>query len=170
MLKAVKLDDKNHKDIIKYIQSYKDSNGKINESAAIIKLIINGYEFINKKPNNYENEKLDINKLKTELLKELKINSENINEIKSQIREELLNEMNSQRDQNITTILNKLNSIEQQTYVSRPIYNNQNIQQTVKEETKQILNNIEEKIPDKKIEIPEDTSPLLANILSNINR
>ena len=192
MLKAVRLDDEKHKDIISYIQSFKDSKGKINESAAIRELIVNGYKTIN--PNFKPQEKeIDINTLKMELLQELESHSPDINQIKSQLREELLNEMNSQRDQNIMAILTKLNNMEhtsyqQPVYVQQPIYQQpvyqqpvyqqpiqqtphvNNIQHTIKEETKQILNSVEEKIPAKKVEIPVDTNPLLANILANANR
>lgn len=196
MLKAVRLDDEKHKDIISYIQSFKDSKGKLNESAAIRELIVNGYKTIN--PNFKPQEKeIDVNSLKMELLRELENHSPDINQIKSQLREELLNEMNSQRDQNIMAILTKLNNMEhngyqQPVYVPQPIYQQpvyqqpiyqqqiqqpiqqtpqvNNTQHTIKEETKQILNSVEEKIPAKKVEIPVDTNPLLANILANANR
>ena len=182
MLKAVRLDDEKHKDIIDFITNYKDEKGKTNESAAIRYLIINGFKTVNPNFTPLEKEIIDVNKLKRELLQEIENNSPNINEIKSQIREELIREMNTQRDQNIMAILDKLNNLQnniQPTYVQpipqqiipQPIA--QPIQQkSIKEETKQIINQVEEKIsmPNKKIEIPIDTNPLLANILANANR
>lgn len=200
MLKAVRLDDEIHKDIIKFIEDYVDEKGKNNESAAIRHLIVNGYKSLNPDFIPLEKEVLDINKLKKELMKEFEINqidqiksqlreelikeinvnSPSIENIRYQIREELVKEMNLQKDQNISLILDKLNRLEQ--HGMQPVYIQQTpqviqqpIQQTeikpsIKEEAKQIINNVEEKISTKKVDIPVDTNPLLANILANANR
>ena len=45
-LKAVRFDDEKHKDILTYIDEYRDHKGRKNESEAIRFLLQKGFEFI----------------------------------------------------------------------------------------------------------------------------
>jgi len=76
MLKAVRFDENNHKDILEFIQNYYDNRGKSNESEGIRYLMKLGLDYIN---NSLPPTTFDL--MKTELLEELLqiINSQNIN-------------------------------------------------------------------------------------------
>jgi len=54
MLKAIYLDDKEHKYLIDFILSYKDSNNKNDINAAIKFLMIKGYQSLHEEQNNME--------------------------------------------------------------------------------------------------------------------
>lgn len=54
MLKAVYLDDKEHKYLIDFILSYKDSNNKNDINAAIKFLMVKGYQSLHEEQNNIE--------------------------------------------------------------------------------------------------------------------
>ena len=76
MLKAVRFDENNHKNILEFIQNYHDSKGKLNESEGIRHLMQLGLDSIN---NSLSYNTFD--SMKSELLKELLqiINSQNTN-------------------------------------------------------------------------------------------
>jgi len=76
MLKAIRFDEYNHKDILEFIQNYYDNKGKLNESEGMRYLMQLGLDSINNPlpPTTFDS-------MKSELLEELLqiINSQNIN-------------------------------------------------------------------------------------------
>lgn len=69
MLKAVRLDEFEHKNLLEFIANYKDSRNKRNESEAIRSLMIKGFEALQNpvQPQPI----LDVDKLKAELFQQI---------------------------------------------------------------------------------------------------
>lgn len=105
---------------------------------------------------NYDNMKYEIiNEIKT-------VNqSIDIDGIKKDIVNEVMVKLNQETLSSLTSAIEKLSALPTQPiqYVSQPQTNNQPIQPKPKPEPVR-----------KKIEIPPDTNPLLANLLANANR
>ena len=76
MLKAVRFDEINHKNILDFIQNYHDNRGRLNESEGMRHLMQLGLESINQPQLPI----MDFDLMKAELLKELlqTVNSQNI--------------------------------------------------------------------------------------------
>lgn len=175
MLKAVRFDEVQHKQLLNFIKDYRDNKGRINESEAIRLLMQRGLESLQQsaiEPTpvvNQDNE-IDINMIKQELLSEIAMlipqNKEqpSIEQIKKELYNDVLSEINNRTLNNLNSIVDKISNLQ-------PIV----IQQEVKNETPTEpqtipeINNIPN-IPVKKIDIPGDTDGLLGNLLSNANR
>lgn len=161
MLKAVRFDDDRHKPLLEFMEKFRDDKGRPNDSEAIRFLMEKGLDYLNNpipQSNSIIEEPivektkplLDIENLKRELLTEMK--------------NEMLKEINNQHVSSLTTIIEKLDNIK---VVQQPVFTQMNTPTTSLDRTEQEQKT---KIVKKQIEIPKDTNPLLANILANSQR
>lgn len=161
MLKAVRFDDDRHKPLLEFMEKFRDDKGRPNDSEAIRFLMEKGLDYLNNpipQSNSIIEEPivektkplLDIENLKRELLTEMK--------------NEMLKEINNQHVSSLTTIIEKLDNIK---VVQQPVFTQMNNPTTSLDRTEQEQKT---KIVKKQIEIPKDTNPLLANILANSQR
>lgn len=161
MLKAVRFDDDRHKPLLEFMEKFRDDKGRPNDSEAIRFLMEKGLDYLNNpipQSNSIIEEPivektkplLDIENLKRELLTEMK--------------NEMLKEINNQHVSSLTTIIEKLDNIK---VVQQPVFTQMNTTTTSLDRTEQEQKT---KIVKKQIEIPKDTNPLLANILANSQR
>jgi hypothetical protein len=190
MLKAVRFDENQHKQLLDFIDFYQDDKGRRNDSEAIRYLMQKGFEAITneqKQPQPIEAnipmkpEPVSVDTLKKEVISELAglIPKDQVQpdmeQIKKEFYNQVLSEVNEKTMNSLNSILDKLTNFQpvvmQQTVVPAPVVSTpitptiQNTPVPQIEEVKQ-----EELIPVKKIEIPSDIDGLLGNILGNANR
>lgn len=177
MLKAVRFDEEKHEELLKYISEYKDSKGKKNESEAIRFLVQTGFEYVTgklvnnskqveKHVNNSKQEpNINFNDIKQEIIKEVSTvqQSIDIDGIKRDIVNEVMGKLNQETLNSLTSAIEKLSSLptQQVQYIPQPQINNQPSSQPIPSKPEPVK---------KKVEIPTDTNPLLANLLANANR
>lgn len=153
-------------------------------------------EILSEQQTNKQN--IDINTIKKELLMELQpnviqeqkvnnedyiknivaeITSKNYEEIKNQVINEVLTKVNNSTISNLDNLIEKLSNLSiqpqamQSQIVQQQTINQQdNLTNFADQQQKFIDNNIKPKPQKPKVEIPIDTNPLLANLLSNANR
>ena len=182
MLKAVSIDEQKYGFLLKFIDEYKDDNGKENASAAIRFLMLKGYEAVNGKAENVNYEP-----------KPKQINYKQMREkLKNELRAELIEEMNN----GLVTVIDKLGKSDNSNSILEKLLENQLKGQEALQKQLEALNNkqpvvitkeiIKEVSSTGKVESPEDSEPksqvkkkkfknvegneLLANILGNANR
>lgn len=172
MLKAVRFDENEHKQLLNFIEFYVDEKGKRNDSEAIRYLMQKGLEtvlnpqFTEVNTSNNENV-VDINTLKKEVLNEIanllpkETTQPNLEQLKQELYNQVLSEINASNLNSINAILDKLSNL-QPMVVQQPIQ--QVISQPIENTSKPIST------PVKKLEIPADANGLLGNILGNANR
>lgn len=92
MLKSVSLDDKEHTHLIKFIHNYRDENGNNNISSAIRYLMQKGYEYLSQQTSissqNTDNIKYEI-----------------LNEVLSEINNKLLDKLLSTQNQQVPVMI-----------------------------------------------------------------
>lgn len=183
MIKAVRFDEEKHKKLLQYIVDYKDPKDRKNESEAIRFLVQTGFEYITGQladPVHYskqEEESIHLGKpepnlnyddFKQEIIKEFSINQQslNIDSIKKDIVNEVMGKLNQETLNNLTSAIEKLSALPtaQVQYIPQP----QTGSLPMQSESKPIVPKPEP--VKKKVEIPADTNPLLANLLANANR
>ena len=105
MLKAVRFDEKNHKNILDFIQNYHDDRGKLNESEGIRHLMQLGLDSI-----NLPKSLLDFDSMKAELLREIlqTFNSQNNNLIDKLDKIQPIYVQTSQMEKTIDKISDKI--------------------------------------------------------------
>jgi len=105
MLKAVRFDEKNHKNILNFIQNYHDDKGRSNESEGIRYLMQLGLDSIDQ-PKSF----LDFDSMKTELLREIlqTFNSQNNNLIDKLDKIQPIYVQTSQMERTIDKISDKI--------------------------------------------------------------
>jgi NTP pyrophosphatase (non-canonical NTP hydrolase) len=187
MLKAVRFDEDVHKHLLEFIDWYTDKNGKKNESEAIRFLMQKGYEAVeaektftrvNAEPVAETTEipqqpLIDIQNLKKELADELieLVNSQqtttpiqiDVESLKKDLLNDVLQKVNMQTFDSINTLVEKLSNF-QPVIVQQPTAIVSDSAENKTMETKK------PKVVKKPVEIPADTNPLLANMLSNANK
>ena len=142
MLKAVCLDDKEHAHLIKFIDEYKDENGRANMSSAIRFLMQKGYEAVyGKKAVQIPYNKSKINK----------------DEIKKEVMNEVLAEVNSTLLSNLTNAIDKLSNMSTNFIPVQPMKTEEKIVKPKEIVKKALPKNVE-------------AGSLLANLLSNANK
>lgn len=78
MLKAVRFDDEAHKDLIKFIEDYRDSKNKPNHSEAIRLLMKKGLDNLSTTPKEQQ---IDIDKLKTDIFNQIMEQIKNVQDV-----------------------------------------------------------------------------------------
>lgn len=180
MLKAVRFDENQHKQLLDFIDFYQDDKGRRNDSEAIRYLMQKGFEAITneqKQPQPIEtnipmqSEPVSVDTLKKEVISELAnlIPKDTVQPDMEQIKKELYNQVLSEVNEKTLT---SLNSILDKLTNFQPVIMQQPIAAPI---TPTFAPSVEEKvketpIPVKKIEIPSDMDGLLGNILGNANR
>lgn len=190
MLKAVTFNKTKHAHLIKFLDEYKDENGKNNISSAIKYLMQKGYESIYpeaEKSNDYQPRK----KRKYTKHKKAPAKEDIAESLKEDLREslkaELLSEMNATVLGNLSNVIDKLSNI-QVMNVQQPVQEiSQNVSQNMSQEmplnvyndasagpiekdiihSKPIKNN---QIKDSQIDTSTDSGSLLSNLLGNANK
>lgn len=194
MLKAVTFNKTKHAHLIKFLDEYKDENGKNNISSAIKYLMQKGYESIYpeaEKSNDYQpRKKRKYTKHKKEPVKEDIAESLKEN-LRESLKAELLSEMNATVLGNLSNVIDKLSNI-QVMNVQQPVQEmSQNVSQNMPKEmpqeipmnvyndasagpierdiiqSKPIRNN---QIKDNQIDTSTDSGSLLSNLLGNANK
>ena len=106
MLKAVCLDEKEHKYLIDFIEQYKDENNKANISSAIRFLMIKGYESLQQKEST-QKELAQKEILQRKSLEQQSSNN-NIEEIKKEVTEQVINKLQTQLLESNSQLINVL--------------------------------------------------------------
>ena len=146
MLKAFCLDDKEHAHLIRFIDEYKDENGRANMSSAIRFLMQKGYEAVyGKKTVQIPYNKSKINK----------------DEIKKEVMNEVLAEVNSKLLTNLTTAIDKLSNMPTNFVPIQPV---------IEEKPKEVSREIKPREIKKALPKNVEAGSLLANLLSNANK
>lgn len=70
MLKAVRFDEELHKDLLKYIEDFRDHKGRKNESEAIRALMTKGLEYINNK-HQPSNQQVNVEQITQDILNQV---------------------------------------------------------------------------------------------------
>jgi len=172
MLKAVRFDENEHKQLLDFIEFYVDEKGRRNDSEAIRYLMQKGLEAVRNpqftEVNTSTTEStVDINTLKKEVLNEIasllpkETAQPNLEQLKQELYNQVLSEINASNLNSINAILDKLSNF-QPMVVQQPVQ--QTISQPVESTPKPAPT------PVKKVEIPADADGLLGNILGNANR
>lgn len=180
MLKAVCLDEKEHKYLIDFIEQYKDENNRANVSSAIRFLMIKGFEALyGTAPVNvpaYNKSKINIDEIKKEVLNDIN------KQLHEKITYEVSDKLNAQLIENNTQLMNVLitalsnkddksqQNFQQQMFMQmmhnmqQPIVQQQPViqQQPIIQEQKPVIK--------KKESVDIEADGLLANLLSNANR
>lgn len=112
MLKAVCLDEKEHKHLIDFIEQYKDENNKANISSAIRFLMIKGYESLQQKESmqkeSMQKELAQKEILQRKSLEEQQSSKNNIEEIKKEVTEQVINKLQTQLLESNSQLINVL--------------------------------------------------------------
>ena len=139
MLKAVTFNKTKHAHLIKFLDEYKDENGKNNISSAIKYLMQKGYESIYpeaEKSNDYQpRKKRKYTKHKKEPVKE-DIAESLKEDLRESLKAELLSEMNATVLGNLSNVIDKLSNIQVM-----------NVQQPVQEMSQNVSQNMPQEMP-----------------------
>lgn len=106
MLKAVCLDEKEHKHLIDFIEQYKDENNKANISSAIRFLMIKGYESLQQK-ESMQKELIQKEILQRKSLEQQSSNNK-MEEIKREVTEQVINKLQTQLLESNSQLINVL--------------------------------------------------------------
>lgn len=110
MLKAVCLDEKEHKHLIDFIEQYKDENNKANISSAIRFLMIKGYESLQNESQQKESMQKELEQkeiLQRKSLEQQPSNN-NIEDIKKEVTEQVINKLQTQLLESNSQLINVL--------------------------------------------------------------
>lgn len=111
MLKAVCLDEKEHKHLIDFIEQYKDENNKANISSAIRFLMIKGYESLQQK-ESMQKELIQKELMQKEILQRKSLEQQSSNnkmeEIKREVTEQVINKLQTQLLESNSQLINVL--------------------------------------------------------------
>jgi len=177
MLKAVRFDEVQHKKLLDFIEFYQDDKGRKNDSEAIRYLMQKGFEAITseqKQAAEINNSKqVLIDTLKKEVINELSglipkdTVQPDIEQIKKELYNQVLSEVNEKTMTSLNSILDKLTTFQ-------PVVVQQTVAPTIQNvpilQVEEIKKETPIPIPVKKVEIPADVDGLLGNILGNANR
>lgn len=174
MLKAVRFDEVQHKDLLDFVSNYRDNKGRVNESEAIRLLMQKGIESMNV-PQIVEVEvpmkdnSVNMAVLKQEVLQELtqlipQNNTQpDIEKIRQEIYAQVMSEVSEKTLKGFDLLLDKVTNL-QPVVVQQPVIPNTTTNsQPIETETPK-------SIPVKKVEVPANASGLLGNLLANANR
>jgi len=149
MIKVVRFNENEHKDLINYINNYTDEKNQPNISEAIRHLMQLGFESLNSNNINKDNCGFNMDELKQQILEEI-----SANESKGIIEAfQLSQKQNAEQIQQLLL----------------------GIQETIKNNSIVTKANdvIENDVPIKKkkvVDVPVDANPFLQNLLNNANR
>ena len=156
MLISIKLDEVINKDLINYINSFKEDNKIIDYNSILIDLLNKG--LANLKQNIQDNIVLRINDEIKNIIKD-ELNSINLNIDNNNIIESINKTSNT-----LNLILNKLDN----TSIITNINNNMNENKSLEVKSSEYEKHLNEN--KKEINIDVDINPLLMNILNNANK
>jgi hypothetical protein len=172
MLKAVRFDEVQHKDLLDFVSNYRDNKGRVNESEAIRLLMQKGIKAMNA-PQAIETEipvkdnSVDMATLKQEVLQELtqlfpqNNTQSDIEKIRQEIYTQVMSEVNEKTLRGFDLLLDKVTNLQPVTVQQPTMSDNTIDSQPV---------GLSKPIPVKKIEVPANATGLLGNLLANSNR